>query len=1062
LSYRRRQEALDSTLESGLQRGTFKMNERAVAQPQKIVGSTNTPARSHLLQRKCACGDRPGLDGGCTECRKKRLSRQHRPSTDHDGPSTVPPIVSEVLRSPGRPLDAGTRALMEACFGHDFGKVRVHTDARAAESARAVDARAYTVGTNVAFDEGQYQPTTEAGQRLLAHELTHVVQERHVPDVVAGASLTVGAPGEWAEREADRVADVFDSRGAAPPPIAPLHDKPASTLTPTLRRQPAPDCGPGTTRVRADTVGSVSIRCLPLQNGAIRAEYDSVFRKEPTHKEDKDQGDKEATYIPIKQPLLVYPPARLDAPYVDVFVFFHGHRTDYSVGKSTSGHENVALESHLAEAVAGTDRVGIAPQAPNTWNWSNGWNKWVSTWNWNEALSKVNHFDGLIQKGLEVLQKALRLDAPLEPRTIHVAGHSGGGIGIGQATEIKGGAKLYGDKVQDVTLQDAGYGFPWTSLLNWFLHGSPGKTVRILVSHSEGHLKSAPGDTRNVLASTFNVKTINETIARNKESDTLEAAEVPVTDPKDQKPGQGGFTLESQLVVKNKKTGDVQGTMVVFFAPGGGHYETAYASMGAAAAAGPQMTTGFLGEAKPGQYRVISRWGTKVYTDPDHSKETGKALPLDTLVTVTEVKLGTYTYEYQVGKKKVSDKITTGHAKIKDDKGNDLGWTPLSSLAPTTQPLKIQPKRVSASSQPNQASDVRTQTAASGLSGAGTRLPYLEQIRCAFGPRHDLSRVRAHLDERAAAASRSMGAAAYTAGESVAFDGWPDLHTAVHEAAHVVQQRRGVSLPGGVGRARDPHEQHADAVADAVVAGRSAALLLDGPSVVSGITGAALQRKDAPLPKGAIPSSELDPMETTAETAFMAKVYDAQQQWAIKNKTFTAGLPDSDLDEIEDKIKMHKSAVPDAKALLQQARADLAAQQTAGDEHALKVKKIGIDNAYRGMGSEKGAWQKSFRKHYKLTRDERAALDGGEFGDAAVQLLATQMRGFKAIPGFSNHSKGLAIDFMTTEKGLGSLGPDSGQRESWRKSWFWAWLNDHASTYSFSPLSTEEWHWDHS
>ena len=68
----------------------------------------------------------------------------------------------------------------------------------------------------------------------------------------------------------------------------------------------------------------------------------------------------------------------------------------------------------------------------------------------------------------------------------------------------------------------------------------------------------------------------------------------------------------------------------------------------------------------------------------------------------------------------------------------------------------------------------------------------------------------------------------------------------------------------------------------------------------------------------------------------------------------------------------------------------------------------------------------------------------------------------KAIPGFSNHSKGLAIDFMTEEKGLGSLGPFSSQKESWRKSWFWGWLKDHASVHNFSPLSTEEWHWDHS
>src|SRR4051794_19527931 len=73
---------------------------------QRIAGSTNTLAQAHLLQRKCACGGTPGLDGECAECPSKRLTLQRR-STNHDGPSTVPLIVNDVLRSPGRQLDAG-------------------------------------------------------------------------------------------------------------------------------------------------------------------------------------------------------------------------------------------------------------------------------------------------------------------------------------------------------------------------------------------------------------------------------------------------------------------------------------------------------------------------------------------------------------------------------------------------------------------------------------------------------------------------------------------------------------------------------------------------------------------------------------------------------------------------------------------------------------------------------------------------------------------------------------------------------------------------------------------
>jgi hypothetical protein len=93
-------------------------------------------------------------------------------------PEAVPPVVDEVLRSPGQALDDTTRAAMQARFGFDFGQVRVHTDARAAASARAVNALAYTVGRDVVFAEGHYAPGTPTGAHLLAHELTHVVQQR--------------------------------------------------------------------------------------------------------------------------------------------------------------------------------------------------------------------------------------------------------------------------------------------------------------------------------------------------------------------------------------------------------------------------------------------------------------------------------------------------------------------------------------------------------------------------------------------------------------------------------------------------------------------------------------------------------------------------------------------------------------------------------------------------------------------------------------------------------------------------------------------------------------------
>lgn len=113
-----------------------------------------------------------------------------------------------------------------------------------------------------------------------------------------------------------------------------------------------------------------------------------------------------------------------------------------------------------------------------------------------------------------------------------------------------------------------------------------------------------------------------------------------------------------------------------------------------------------------------------------------------------------------------------------------------------------------------------------GISGPGGPLPYLDHIQRAFG-HHDLTGVIAHTNSEATASAREMGALAYTTGNHVAFAEVPSLHTAAHEAAHVVQQRAGVSLEAGIGHAGDHHEQQADAVANAVVLGASIEPLLD-------------------------------------------------------------------------------------------------------------------------------------------------------------------------------------------------------------------------------------------
>lgn len=128
--------------------------------------------------RNCACG------GGCPKCqtRKPGLDNVRLQSknvqANEMGQIVAPPIVHEVLAGPGQPMDSAIRRFMEPRFGCNFDQVRVHVDVKAAESARAVNALAYTVGRNVVFGAGRYEPNTRTGRKLLAHELSHVLQQQ--------------------------------------------------------------------------------------------------------------------------------------------------------------------------------------------------------------------------------------------------------------------------------------------------------------------------------------------------------------------------------------------------------------------------------------------------------------------------------------------------------------------------------------------------------------------------------------------------------------------------------------------------------------------------------------------------------------------------------------------------------------------------------------------------------------------------------------------------------------------------------------------------------------------
>ncbi len=199
------------------------MNLEKSTQVNKSSQTNAFPPRG-ILQRKCACGRHTPVGGECTACSKKKLNQslqtrlnigdandkyeqeadrvagqvmrmpktknngagkyrqaipfvQRRVFNRQSGATEAPSIVHDVLSTSGQPLDQATRNYMEPRFNHDFSQVRIHSDRKAGESASAVSAKAYTVGQDIVFGTGQYVPGTSIGNHLLAHELTHVIQQ---------------------------------------------------------------------------------------------------------------------------------------------------------------------------------------------------------------------------------------------------------------------------------------------------------------------------------------------------------------------------------------------------------------------------------------------------------------------------------------------------------------------------------------------------------------------------------------------------------------------------------------------------------------------------------------------------------------------------------------------------------------------------------------------------------------------------------------------------------------------------------------------------------------------
>ncbi|MCO5207376.1 MAG: DUF4157 domain-containing protein [Anaerolineae bacterium] len=197
---------------------------------------SHLPLRTNVLQRKCACGKSAGPTGTCAECKRKRQIMQTKlqinvPGDRYEreadrvadsvmqvtqpvrvahgisplpvsglqrqaeiGSAEITAIDNAAQLGAGQPLAQADRAFFEPRLGHDFSQVRIHADGAAAQSARALNARAYTQGNHIVFGRNEFQPTSASGKHLLAHELTHTIQQRSQPAAIQRWTLGTGTP----------------------------------------------------------------------------------------------------------------------------------------------------------------------------------------------------------------------------------------------------------------------------------------------------------------------------------------------------------------------------------------------------------------------------------------------------------------------------------------------------------------------------------------------------------------------------------------------------------------------------------------------------------------------------------------------------------------------------------------------------------------------------------------------------------------------------------------------------------------------------------------------------
>jgi pyrrolidone-carboxylate peptidase len=369
------------------------------------------------VQRQCSCG------GQCDDCEEKTLQRDALPGAA--GMSTAPASVHNVLRGSGAPLDSGTRSFMESRFGYDFGRVRVHTDTQAAQSARSVEALAYTVGDHVVFGSGQFAPESIRGLRLLAHELAHTLQQQESGLTRRSIVRRAPAPG-WTGSS---------GLNAAEKPVG------------AIRRIPIEGLKEGNQHEAGGSTESAKGRAIILLN---------------------------TKFDPAK-------PA-------DILFFFHGHNEGLRAGAFGNRDTDLySLESQI-EAAGKEQVIGILPQGTRDSSFGDLPAGTTPTTCNRNPLTKAFNTDSYLKEVFDTLKTLSIWTAPPSVGSVIISGHSGAGELINQGLLGGGAGSSLPQKLgtlKEVSLIDAINGpCEFVALQGW-LESNLNKELADLAAKSE-------------------------------------------------------------------------------------------------------------------------------------------------------------------------------------------------------------------------------------------------------------------------------------------------------------------------------------------------------------------------------------------------------------------------------------------------------------------------------------------------------------------------------------------------------------------------------------------------